>query len=1161
MSLGLAFSFGAKDNGLSAAFDRTVAGMRKMFGLMDAQEDLAKKSSMPDMFNKVNKEAKKTNTIFTDLGAGLAKLNISSIDQQMKALAGEGISGVSDELDAFGAQVNKSVRKAGAQIGLTGKELAKVTGQISGWAYSTNIDSSVFVENMEAMREAGVKVTDVFGSGATEKDFAKLVDVTGQGGKFWVGLFTGLTRGWGFTDKQAQSAVNTFVSAAQAAGVGSEAAKQLSSVMETVNEQYSYLGAAATPERISKATKEVALLAGAIKSGVGGSSEDAFKASNKLFLALSTEAANAQKRLRATGDFAQGGLAHTLMELVGDHDKALEIMNQGPLEFAKIIRGYVENTEGMTDAQRNNVMRMKDLLQQQLGSDFRYMLDVSSEHLTKFDGAVLNSQNALMKMAKAGHSTGLTLQESLDRSALSFRHKLKGIVQPEINAFVKNQRQAYSAAGKSIQQLSEGPMGGLVKKLLEVRVVGMRAFLPMDGRGEVLSQLATGAVEASTALAPLTQVLTAMGPVIGKAISGLGGLLKFFPAMIGATVGWPVAIAGAIAAAIGGLIVFWPEVKKQLEGGAKWLGESLFSADEWVKSVDPVRIADSIIGALGDVAGAVESWVTGSDSEASGGIYGALFGNAKSLASNIGSKLVEFKDALIPKFKEFVANLDVAEMLKSANNRGMALMGAIGDWFASVDWVGGFKEVWDAIPFGKIFEGFKTVMFLRLKMMKAGAVGVLGLLRKVFKFAGDTESITKWIQDSVFGGMSFGEFMADALRFDSDSSLVSDIGSSIFNTLAEAFETIKPAEILEALADTFATAVDGLAAWIDELDLDAIADGIQDGIFSMIDSLTSDVGQDQESQGKLQSAFTRFFKSIDWAKVGNALSKAALASGKLALSIGKLSLKTLWFAFKTIAFKARMVMAKFLKKMAIKAWENLKEDAPKWAQRLFDGIKGAIASLNTKLPALVERVKAGLQEHVVKPIIQKFSEMKNRLSNWVEDTFSGPFEDALAFIKGFGPRLTLDTDKGFLEPLLLLRDRFKSAAKRMLDGLKEGLIEGWKTVRAFVVRIGGAVFGDSAKVDHVIQAEEKKAKENKAARTPSTRGSNFRTQGNDVVELLEDIRAHLSHIQTATGASVAVQQRMLSKLGRRSSGSSRAPGRASAPVSSPDVTSGVGVGE
>jgi hypothetical protein len=495
---------------LESAVDRlgkTLGGvMRNQFG------------KLPGMLGRAKEKVGDLSSGIAVFGKMLTQLKMQTFLQsleQLKSSAG-GLPGVFKEginlttgLESQMASMGKTARAMGANFGMTGKELKDFTGKASSMAYSLNTDVNTAAMALRAFKEAGDELRVLGFEGA--KDVARFTEAFGVNADTMRNQTMRMKRELGLSYEQIDDVVDSLVKMGQETGDVGKAMEDLPKILDLIARRKA-LGD--TPEELARFAKQIPGLARGFFE-FSQNSDEARERAIGLAEALTANRTQFQDMLAGEGAqlptmFKEMGIAF------GDSQMALDALKQGPAEFAVAINkavgragGWAEMLEKHPDQVNFIRARMdKAFGDPKMGQEFMLFLQHSGDNIGELMKGVLEAELDLGKLGREAHSTGLTLQDSFQRSVDTFVVGFRKHGRPAAREFVRETSKEFKRFNKMLSDTVKegGPMGMLVKKMSEANSIGVQAFIP-----KTLRPMTTLFGQLTGELAPAATALGAMG--------------------------------------------------------------------------------------------------------------------------------------------------------------------------------------------------------------------------------------------------------------------------------------------------------------------------------------------------------------------------------------------------------------------------------------------------------------------------------------------------------------------------------------------------------------------------------------------------------------------------------------------------------------------------
>lgn len=607
--LGVGFLFGARDQGAT----RTAANVA---GGLDRVADGAR-------------EAGRSSSSLQRLGNAIGALNLMQLDRIGDSLENiserAGINPSDTGLESFGVEFSNTFRRATVGLGPFREEVEAMRGQISGLAYSLDVDANEMVSAVTAIARSGNSLDDF---GLDLRSVAGSIQANILSGEQLGVMLSDLSESYELGASGATRVVDRVTAIGEAFGVGADAARQLPAVIAAADP----ILARFSGMSIESVTESITRLSVALTRN-GSTFEQASGDAIALFSTLSE--ARGQITDLVTGvssDFPE--LATELGIATGDIDESMQSILSDPVTFAARMRDLM----GTMDRTSPAFARLQHSLSE-MPANFRFLItggEETAEALAAAQAPVENFEGSFNRMARSGAGTARTFGESMSRLEDGFKTRLNSMSSITTREVLGRQRDAYRRLGDTIDNFANGSHGGslafLTNAFLNVRRYGIvHGLLPMltDGLGRafpglaarieevspLLSELGSGFAEAATSAGPMLLAMSQLGVFRGIS-GGLNMVTGSLTAMLGP---WGIAIA-AVAAGIGLLVYNWDTVGPILtnigpyidEAVAELLGMSERFA-EWVHSIDWVAMGEQIgdffreaMGIAGEILGGSE---------------------------------------------------------------------------------------------------------------------------------------------------------------------------------------------------------------------------------------------------------------------------------------------------------------------------------------------------------------------------------------------------------------------------------------------------------------------------------------------------------------------------------------------------------------------------
>lgn len=794
---GIGFSFVAEDKGVLAAQTRILDGLQnidratKGLGTVSAKANKIGINSLNTSFGSLSDQIQTTNDHAAELGhslgrglRGSAKKGLGAVTAgfksvgklvsgTLKGLAGgaEKVLGVFAKVSvgastalAMGAEalghvengmqtvtqmtsggqlttgmeanfvsLAKDARSMGANMGLLGKDLARFTGKTSGMADSLNIDVNKAGEAIAAFTKASKEFGLVGLKSAS--DIAKFSVVTGMDIGDLKTVLKQARGEFGLSEEQTKRLVGSFQAFGTQAGDIGGALKELPSVMDTMRKRAAQMGKSLEGADLEKFAAQTASLA----SGLFATTKDSKKA-------MEVARGVAEGMVASREGFGRmfAGLEQDLPDFnkniaiaFGNVDFSFDQMRKGPAEFITEMAKMVKQAKKSGHLTSESFDFMAKYVTEAVGKDmapeiisfFRNANEATLDMMASTEKFPAD----LGKVAKAGFSTGRTLQDNFERSKDFFIMGFRNIGRSAAVDFVGETSKQFKIFNKQLQDLAGrgGAMGAVVEKFSEMHQIGAQALLPKTLR-PMASVFGTFMSELAPSVSILRQFgfnLSSLVSPSGLVISALAGIAGWFGSLVlsgksagealgsmGESIGnFFISLPDKIATAISFVNDFFISVSGNLVEGAKNIKWKRI----WDKVVDGAsRAFKMVVGAVKELAtGFWETLAHGVDPDAGGrsgiaimGGYLASFAKrAWEFAKHIAVDVVwpAIKDFGSGLFDGFAKVIDPAKSDSWSYQVGGALSKAIS--YAIDVVVSALPAVWDSISrfAGALWDGFE----------------------------------------------------------------------------------------------------------------------------------------------------------------------------------------------------------------------------------------------------------------------------------------------------------------------------------------------------------------------------------------------------------------------------------------------------------------------
>jgi len=644
----------------------------------------------------------------------LAKLgNISSGIQN---LTGSSLN-LTTGLEAQGAAAAKSARATAFNLGLTGKELRNVSSQAAGMSIGLNIGAETATAAIVGFKTATSELGAV--GIRTASDLAKLSDVTGINGKVFAHQMKRMRTEFSMTDEDLSRVTSTFVKMGQETGDVSAAMNQLPQMMELISRRAALMEKNLSPEELADFAAQTASLSAGLFTMTG----DADKA-REMSISLAEATTAAQESFVGLFSGVGDDIPQFMKEFAimsGDVNKSMDLIKQGPAgmvkglaQMAVQVKSSGGDMAGFLEFVR---ARLTETMGAQQAATLVNFLRTANDETVKTMETVSGATVDLGKMAREGHSTGRTLQESFDLAKDGMIASFRSLGKAR-ESFVKDSVKQFGEFSKTLRGVVKkgGPMGDMVELMADMHSIGAMALLPKTLRpmGTMLGVILENLTPIIAALGGLIFLFGPVGILIGGLVAGIGLLSAQLIAARMETDNWADA---------------WDKFTEKLVNGAAWLenvvGKAIDAAlnalvsitdrmADFAAKVDWKAFFEGVFKRIGSAIKTVSSVLRSVAGELLGGMFGGMEQEAKD-PSRVG-KIVENLKTV---FTSIVGGLKAA-------------MGKM-DWGATLDMLldglqgamTGLMGLAGKIPFDKIFNAIFGAIETVLKGLGGDRIGKL----------------------------------------------------------------------------------------------------------------------------------------------------------------------------------------------------------------------------------------------------------------------------------------------------------------------------------------------------------------------------------------------------------------------------------------------------
>ena len=393
--MGLGFSFGAEDKGLSKTIEDVTDGFDD---LADSTDNVGKATStFVDKFNAFANMA-------SSVQLGQLSDTVDSIANKMAGGESE-IQDVSAAVETFRTQLTRDYPNVSQE------ELDKII--LSQAQYGVGVSDTL--KRLKSLQDAGTPFSERSGqmqiAGKASQAFGDEVDDL-------IGTFGALKSGFSFTTADAEDMLNAQVSIGQQFGMSGESVGLFTGSIEKMNSMLSLTEGLQTPEYMKQLGIQSSAMAGIIHKQLGTSSvksaEQANEAMMKL-LEITTQVNKIDVQKIAGEEYSE--LHKQLASFGGDFERIGKVAEEGPIAFMRYMNEMGESLPA------DRFAKFQTLIKDQFGDDFVYLMqtgftDATEEGLKSMDkfqeGISSGSMGAGDKLGEFAEQSANTI-EGLDK--------------------------------------------------------------------------------------------------------------------------------------------------------------------------------------------------------------------------------------------------------------------------------------------------------------------------------------------------------------------------------------------------------------------------------------------------------------------------------------------------------------------------------------------------------------------------------------------------------------------------------------------------------------------------------------------------------------------------------------------------------------------------
>jgi phage-related protein len=458
-----------------------------------------------DAMEKLNTIARQNKLQTFVQAVSLSKLN--DIASSVGEIGSQGMN-LTTSFEATMVASAKSARQMGANYGYVGKELSKFTSKAAGMSVALNIGAEEAAQALRGYTEA----TDEMGAIGIKsaKDLAKFSAAFGVNADVLRNSTLRMRKEFGMGDDQINQVIGSWTKMGQITGDVGGALNMMPQVMDQLRRRAAMMGKELDSKELAEYAASTAGLAAAFMQS-GQSSEQAREAA----MAMSEQMISSKENFKAMFAGASDDLDQFQQSLgiaFGDIGVSFEMMGQGPGEFIAGLAGMIAEAKKTGKDVGPALDMIRGQLAQTVGPDKAAELvnffregDVAAIEMMK---NVTKAPADLGKLAKEGFRSGRTLAESFELTKDSFIASFRAIGRVHARAFVKDTRAEFKKFNQTLKAMVEkgGPMGQFVEKMSEMHQLGALALVP-----KTLRPMATVFGEMVGQMTPAITAMGAMG--------------------------------------------------------------------------------------------------------------------------------------------------------------------------------------------------------------------------------------------------------------------------------------------------------------------------------------------------------------------------------------------------------------------------------------------------------------------------------------------------------------------------------------------------------------------------------------------------------------------------------------------------------------------------
>ena len=494
-----------------------------------------------DLLKVQGQEAEKTGRRTGILLDTIRNFQLGGISNQLTELTGS-TGNLTTGLEATFMALNKEAKPFAAQLGLSGKEAAKLTGEIAGMAHGLNIGASTVGEITVALKTFGKGAKEALdAAGISTKDLVKAQETGMISGKEYIGTLSDMVNSWDISAETVGRLANEVTAMGVASGIGNESSKLLTKTVNIMDEVFAKTGRTVSDLEMTEMVRGTQAAAAAFVA-LGDAPEVAAEKAAKVFRMMQEESASQRTMLAGLG----GDFGDVFMGLAKESGlgfkQVQDLYKLSPDEMivslskvSETLKGKVAKGVAGADDQ---MVRFTNTIEK-AGLAFAVGGPETTAAIEKVREAARGATNDFHKMAKAGHSTGRSLQESFDLAKEGAIASFRAITRKDVVKDINRQKESFRDMAKELRAAADDgtAWGKAIRAASRFSQQGLRGVMsefglvtPQMDRFNAMMTVAGGTMmEMVTKAQPLMVALTPMMPLI----TGIGAALFSLPGMIG----------------------------------------------------------------------------------------------------------------------------------------------------------------------------------------------------------------------------------------------------------------------------------------------------------------------------------------------------------------------------------------------------------------------------------------------------------------------------------------------------------------------------------------------------------------------------------------------------------------------------------------------------